>query len=380
MANRPRRSHVAPRAAFPPVKRRKNGKSVTPAPKSQVSSGPHSQVSPAVVIPLALVAPTVTPVPMVATPPTQQGPSVGAAIAPALGVEEVLVNIRNSLASLSPAGQTGPREPPYLGCRHLRLPLCLLPHPRIRSNRRSTSNNPVLANSAKEGATVALLSRPEKKPELGTALIYYTNKILKAQHTYGGTAWLEYDRDFRWAKVEDPSIGWDQTEVNVWLECVNNKIPGTQPFCAQLPEVPRVDQRTGPTTEQGVLAILTDIRKQLSTLSAPSAVPVVQAPSPVQAEVPIAPLPVLQGQGSSTAQIPLQDATTQALLAVSQLLAIINTSATPAPPTTPWASNDSQKNSVAELKCQVEAIVAARSPTSAPSEATGPSVTSAPGV
>ncbi|KAJ1080026.1 hypothetical protein NDU88_000248 [Pleurodeles waltl] len=74
----------------------------------------------------------------------------------------------------------------------------------------------------------------EKKTELGTSLIYYANKILKAQHTYGGLAWLEYDRDFCWAKVEDPSIGWDQTEVNVWLECVNNKVPGRQPFRPQL--------------------------------------------------------------------------------------------------------------------------------------------------
>ncbi|KAJ1197239.1 hypothetical protein NDU88_001101 [Pleurodeles waltl] len=74
----------------------------------------------------------------------------------------------------------------------------------------------------------------EKKPELGTSLIYYANKIMKAQHTYGGTAWLEYDRDFRWAKVEDPSIGWDQTEVNVWLECVNNKGSGKLPFRPQL--------------------------------------------------------------------------------------------------------------------------------------------------
>ncbi|KAJ1084516.1 hypothetical protein NDU88_004663 [Pleurodeles waltl] len=53
----------------------------------------------------------------------------------------------------------------------------------------------------------------EKKPEIGMAMICYANKILKAHHMYGGNAWLEYDRDFRWAKVEDPAIGWDQTEV-----------------------------------------------------------------------------------------------------------------------------------------------------------------------
>ncbi|KAJ1166543.1 hypothetical protein NDU88_006943 [Pleurodeles waltl] len=73
----------------------------------------------------------------------------------------------------------------------------------------------------------------EKKPETGIAMICYANKILKAHHVYGGNAWLEYDRDFRWAKVEDPAIGWDQTEVNVWLECVNNKLPSKQPFRAQ---------------------------------------------------------------------------------------------------------------------------------------------------
>ncbi|KAJ1141599.1 hypothetical protein NDU88_007927 [Pleurodeles waltl] len=73
----------------------------------------------------------------------------------------------------------------------------------------------------------------EKKPEMGMSMICYANKILKAHHMYGGNAWLEYDRDFRWAKVEDPAIGWDQTEVNVWLECVNNKLPSKQPFRAQ---------------------------------------------------------------------------------------------------------------------------------------------------
>ncbi|KAJ1218579.1 hypothetical protein NDU88_006157 [Pleurodeles waltl] len=38
----------------------------------------------------------------------------------------------------------------------------------------------------------------EKKPETGIAMICYVNKILKAHHMYGGNAWLEYDRDFRW--------------------------------------------------------------------------------------------------------------------------------------------------------------------------------------
>ncbi|KAJ1122938.1 hypothetical protein NDU88_001411 [Pleurodeles waltl] len=99
MTSRPRRSHVAPRATFPLVKRRKNGKTAAPAPPNQFSS--------AVISPLALVAPSVIPVPVVATPPAQQGPSVGTSVASVLGVEEVLVNIRKSLASLLPTGQSG---------------------------------------------------------------------------------------------------------------------------------------------------------------------------------------------------------------------------------------------------------------------------------
>ncbi|XP_078521691.1 uncharacterized protein LOC144790936 [Lissotriton helveticus] len=63
----------------------------------------------------------------------------------------------------------------------------------------------------------------EKKPELAISLVVYTNKILKAHATHGGTAWLDYDRDFRWAKVENPNIGWDQVEINVWLENVNSR-------------------------------------------------------------------------------------------------------------------------------------------------------------
>ncbi|KAJ1184212.1 hypothetical protein NDU88_001022 [Pleurodeles waltl] len=99
-SSRPRRAHVAPRAAFPPVKRRKNGKTAAPAPPNQAAS--------AVVSPPVVVAPSVIPVPGVATPPTLQGLSVDTAVAPPLGIEEVLANIRKSLAALSPAGQSGP--------------------------------------------------------------------------------------------------------------------------------------------------------------------------------------------------------------------------------------------------------------------------------
>ncbi|KAJ1157134.1 hypothetical protein NDU88_009849 [Pleurodeles waltl] len=94
-SSRPRRSYVAPRATFPPVKRRKNGKASASAPPRQDSS--------AVVSPPAQVAPTEIPVPAVAAPPVHQGSSEGTTMTPALGVEEVLANIPKSLASLSPS-------------------------------------------------------------------------------------------------------------------------------------------------------------------------------------------------------------------------------------------------------------------------------------
>ncbi|KAJ1128728.1 hypothetical protein NDU88_007103 [Pleurodeles waltl] len=124
--------------------------------------------------------------------------------------------------------------------------------------------------------------------------------------------------------------------------------------------------------------MLADIRKSLATLSAPSAVPVVRPAPQFQAAVPIIPRPVLQAQASSAPQVTTQDPTTQALLAVSQLLANINTTAKPAPITIPWASNDALQNSVTELKRQVEAIAAARSATSVHVESMGPGVTPAP--
>ncbi|XP_078504090.1 uncharacterized protein LOC144762714 [Lissotriton helveticus] len=71
----------------------------------------------------------------------------------------------------------------------------------------------------------------EKKPELSISLVFYTNKILKAHASLGGTAWLDYDREFRWAKAANPNIGWNQVEVNVWLENVNSREQHTkQPF------------------------------------------------------------------------------------------------------------------------------------------------------
>ncbi|KAJ1107666.1 hypothetical protein NDU88_005056 [Pleurodeles waltl] len=371
--SRPSRSHVAPRAAFPPVKRRNRGKA------------PVSQSSTLVVSPQEQVLEPEVPVPSVSTQPMPLGAGVGAPVSTGLGVAEVLDNICKSLASLPPT--SGPPTTPAPAASSMPLPADQVPTPQAQaldSTRQAllqvskllgnisapastpppttpwsssgslqnslaelkpqvdalaashssippqaVPNSPSVTptpsavetatplvtnalpndnrvpgkdNSAKEGTTDALLSRPgklaahvsaevkekiwkgefvdifslmrarrrevdnkdkevkstssgdkkpkvnenitnwlfgfnvfmsvllEKKPELGISLIYYANKILKSQHTYGVSAWLEYDRDFRWAKVEDPSIGWDQTEVNVWLQCVNNKVPGRQPF------------------------------------------------------------------------------------------------------------------------------------------------------
>ncbi|KAJ1215578.1 hypothetical protein NDU88_003186 [Pleurodeles waltl] len=304
-SSRPTRSHVAPHAAFPPVKSRNKGKAPASTPPKEAST---LAVSP----PEQVVLPEI-PVPAVCTQPKPQGISGGAPMTPGLGVAEVLANIHKSLASLAPATVPGVPPTPVPAALPLGPPTPQVPKQHVQDPSRQAllemsrllasikgqpvtppptapwnsndslqhslmelkhrvdalaaahtsvpsqgaSNSPSVTptpsavntatpllsnvlpeiikvpgkdNSAKEGTTKALLSRPEKKPDLGISLIYYANKVLKAQHTYGGSAWVEYDRDFRWAKVKDPSIGWDQTEVNVWLECVNNKIPGRQPF------------------------------------------------------------------------------------------------------------------------------------------------------
>ncbi|KAJ1130576.1 hypothetical protein NDU88_008927 [Pleurodeles waltl] len=120
--------------------------------------------------------------------------------------------------------------------------------------------------------------------------------------------------------------------------------------------------------------MLADIRKSLATLAVPSLVPVVQ-PLPQAQATQVA--QVVQMEACPTPQVTTQDLTAQALLVVPQLLANINTSATP-PSTTPWTTNDSLQNSVAELKRQVDALAAARSVPPLQTAAVGPGVTSAP--
>ncbi|KAJ1207439.1 hypothetical protein NDU88_002830 [Pleurodeles waltl] len=114
-----------------------------------------------------------------------------------------------------------------------------------------------------------------------------------------------------------------------------------------------------PAPGLGVEAMLSDIRKSLATLAALPAVVAVQ-PSQAQAAVPAPPSYTVHALAGPNSQLTMQDPTAQALGAVAQLLANINTSATPPPPTAPWA-NDSLQNLVLELKRQVEALAAAHS-------------------
>ena len=78
------------------------------------------------------------------------------------------------------------------------------------------------------GFNVYMTVMLEKKTELAGSLIFHANRILKAHQEGQGSAWLEYDRDFRWAKVDDPDIGWDQVEVSAWLDSVQFRGGGRQ--------------------------------------------------------------------------------------------------------------------------------------------------------
>ncbi|KAJ1141756.1 hypothetical protein NDU88_008084 [Pleurodeles waltl] len=101
-SSRPRWSHVASRAAFPPVKRRNKGKAPASTPPKEAST---LAVSP----PEQVVLPEIL-VPTVCAQPEPQGISEGATMSPGLSVAEVLANIRKLLASLAPA--TVPGVPP----------------------------------------------------------------------------------------------------------------------------------------------------------------------------------------------------------------------------------------------------------------------------
>ncbi|KAJ1198434.1 hypothetical protein NDU88_002275 [Pleurodeles waltl] len=279
--SRPRRTHVALRAAFPPVKQRnKKQVAVVQQPLSSTSAVTLSEQAPVLVsapttvnnnpVPLAggvdaVPAATsgVEALAVVRSVPPLQVTAVSVTLAPGSltlaaplereqGKVAKLCNISsNKISSAEGAGLD------TLLSRPGKLAAHVAPEIKekiwkgefvdifglIRAKRRevetkdkqtkassSTDKKPKVEESITNwlfGFNVFKSAMLEKKPELGIAMICYANKILRAHHMYGGNAWLEYDRDFRWAKVEDPVIGWDQTKVNVWLECVNNKLPGS---------------------------------------------------------------------------------------------------------------------------------------------------------
>ncbi|KAJ1215127.1 hypothetical protein NDU88_002737 [Pleurodeles waltl] len=105
-SSRPKRSHVAPSAAFPPVKRARKGRTQPPV---------SSSLPLTIAVPTAAASPPVhidlpePPAPVAAPSPVTQGTT------PVLGLEGVLADIRKSLASLAPAAQAGAPPAPLTG-------------------------------------------------------------------------------------------------------------------------------------------------------------------------------------------------------------------------------------------------------------------------
>ncbi|KAJ1096155.1 hypothetical protein NDU88_001299 [Pleurodeles waltl] len=97
--SRPRRSHVAPRAAFPPVKRRTKGRAPATQPSPTVVTSPEQSPMPE------------TLVPSLSTASEQHVGGENAITTPELGVADRLDDIRKSLASLS-APSMEPVVPP----------------------------------------------------------------------------------------------------------------------------------------------------------------------------------------------------------------------------------------------------------------------------
>ncbi|KAJ1207371.1 hypothetical protein NDU88_002762 [Pleurodeles waltl] len=110
--SRPKRSHVAPNAAFPPVKRRRNAKAQVPA--TIILTPPTA--APATIVlspPAATSLSEQLSVPVAAAPltgplPTPQVLNSGSTAPAGVGIEGVLADICNSLAALAPTAQPGP--------------------------------------------------------------------------------------------------------------------------------------------------------------------------------------------------------------------------------------------------------------------------------
>ena len=57
----------------------------------------------------------------------------------------------------------------------------------------------------------------EKTGGLAGELACYQNRIMCAHDEFGGTAWRDYDKEFRRIKATRPTPGWDQIDVNSWV-------------------------------------------------------------------------------------------------------------------------------------------------------------------
>ncbi|KAJ1128218.1 hypothetical protein NDU88_006597 [Pleurodeles waltl] len=56
-------------------------------------------------------------------------------------------------------------------------------------------------------------------------------RIVEAHDEYGGTAWKEYDKEFRRIKTYKSSLAWDHIHKITWLRYTNRtQGPGQQPF------------------------------------------------------------------------------------------------------------------------------------------------------
>ncbi|KAJ1178104.1 hypothetical protein NDU88_003352 [Pleurodeles waltl] len=273
--SRPRRTHVAPCAAFPPVKRRnKRQVAVAQQPLSSTSAVilaerapdhvtapttesnnavPHSvghDAVPASTLWVTTVSQSVIPAPGSLTPAAPLEKEKGkvtelcndsaknSSSAEGAGLDTLLSRPGKLAAHVAAEVKEKIWKGEFVDIFGLIRAKRREAEPKDKEAKASSSSDkkPKVEESITNwlfGFNVFMSVMLEKKPELGISMICYANKILRAHHMYGGNVWLEYDRDFRWAKVEDPAIGWDQTEVNVWLECVNNKLPSKQPFRSQ---------------------------------------------------------------------------------------------------------------------------------------------------
>ncbi|KAJ1218792.1 hypothetical protein NDU88_006364 [Pleurodeles waltl] len=70
---------------------------------------------------------------------------------------------------------------------------------------RKTVDKP-LVNSVSVFSTYQAIAA-EHFNDLGAQLAYYQNRIVGAHDEYGGTAWKDYDEEFRWIKANRATLG-----------------------------------------------------------------------------------------------------------------------------------------------------------------------------